>query len=1472
MYKNYFNSETHTQLVSSQSNVIGLLLMVLFFTFSSNLSAQCSITSTTNASALTCGTAPLSSCGGILYIGDGTNAMSLNMDGNLNLSCTGLGAIQLIVRNNATLNFAASNNPNLTLASGSSIKFESGSSLVKGSPCSASKTITIGTSVISSCNGGGSGAIDFDTFFSQGGTCTTYSLTSIAAVATSCTTAKTSNVTLTSTAAGLPVGSYTVTYSLSYNGNSTSYTAPMTVTTAGSGQFTASLSIMGANNSTTIRVDNIARGSCNNAISSNNVSNTINQYQPIKPNITTIYASYPVCSTSRVQWNNDTFVSGYFLDVSASNSFGSYVPGYQDLNVGNVNQYDVTGLTPGTTYYYRIRNNNLGCGVSVNSNTYSFTTTGIATPGTISGNASQCASVPNQTYSITAVSGALSYTWSVPSGWTITSGTNSNSITVTTGSAGGNITVVANGSSGCNSGTSTLAVTIGGSVSSASSTPVVCVNNAIPTITHATTGFTAITNSGVSGANGLPAGVSATFASNTITITGTPTTSVGSPFTYNIPLTSSSCGTGNATGTITVNAAPSAPSATAATSISCAGFTANWGAVAGATKYYLEVSPDSGFSNYNIGGFSNQDAGNMTSYNVTGLQSGQTYYYRVRAFNSCGTSVNSTRITVTVNASPTGLSYTTASPVYCLGTAITTNSATLTGTGTFSVSPALPAGLSLNSSTGAITGTPTTATAVANYIVTATNSCGSVQTTLNITVNAKPVIADKVVAAICSGGSFTLQPINGTDVVPASTTYSWSAPVVTGISGLSSGSGASNISGTLTNTTTAAINVVYTVTPTGPAASSCSGSSFTVTVTVNAPVTAGVIGTNQTICSGTAPITLTSTTAGTGSGTITYEWQTNASGSYVTIGGATLATYSPPVLNAATSYQRRTVSVNAGTTCYSAYTTPVVITVNSSTIVPSTAVEGVYTFRIDNPNTYTTAKADGGQYASVNVVQGFTYTFSVGDTFSGLSEVLTILDASNSNVTPAASASGATGASITNWVSSLSGTIKVVLSSGNCAPNGTLGTLGIKLDLVGINDTKDNQLAYGADSWIGHVYNYPGGASPATGAYNAAMFSPSGLTGYAGYYTEAKNFGLQQFGGGNQFSFPLLSNGVNYTNIDTQSFAVRYRMNSTLAAGCYLVSIKGDDGTRLYIDSTTPVANLNNWSDHGTQTNASVLVSFPTSSTNLVFDYYENGGLSEVYFNIIAYNQASNKITPAKTSVCSGTTTVITGTYDYDGNSGNTNSNPSFTFSWKSNTDGAGWVTIPGVTSLDYTPPALTTTTNNIVTQYTRTSIPVSGSCASYESDPITITTTPVPATPGVISGTASQCPSLTSQNYSIVAVANATSYAWTVPAGWSITAGATTRSITVTTGTAGQNGDITVTAKNTCATSSPQNLAVTVNDKPTIATISSPAALCSGGSLNPTAPTVTANGTVVSSQGWELETGVATGLYASITVPYTVA
>ena len=54
-------------------------------------------------------------------------------------------------------------------------------------------------------------------------------------------------------------------------------------------------------------------------------------------------------------WERVSEAQGYLLDVSKSSSFSSYLDGYHDLDVGDAEGRVVTGLEPGTTYYYRVR-------------------------------------------------------------------------------------------------------------------------------------------------------------------------------------------------------------------------------------------------------------------------------------------------------------------------------------------------------------------------------------------------------------------------------------------------------------------------------------------------------------------------------------------------------------------------------------------------------------------------------------------------------------------------------------------------------------------------------------------------------------------------------------------------------------------------------------------------------------------------------------------------------------------------------------------------------------------------------------------------------------------------------------------------------------------------------------------------------------------------------------------------------------
>jgi hypothetical protein len=63
----------------------------------------------------------------------------------------------------------------------------------------------------------------------------------------------------------------------------------------------------------------------------------------------------PTRSSFPANWNIIGGATGYRLDVSTSRSFESYVSGYQNLDVGDMTSRVVSGLSPGTTYYYRVR-------------------------------------------------------------------------------------------------------------------------------------------------------------------------------------------------------------------------------------------------------------------------------------------------------------------------------------------------------------------------------------------------------------------------------------------------------------------------------------------------------------------------------------------------------------------------------------------------------------------------------------------------------------------------------------------------------------------------------------------------------------------------------------------------------------------------------------------------------------------------------------------------------------------------------------------------------------------------------------------------------------------------------------------------------------------------------------------------------------------------------------------------------------
>ena len=282
-----------------------------------------------------------------------------------------------------------------------------------------------------------------------------------------------------------------------------------------------------------------------------------------------------------------------------------------------------------------------GCG-SVNA-TGSITVAAACAAGAASSSPTLTVSMvmTNITHTTTIATGIGTVT-GLPTG--VTAAWASNVITISgTPTAAGtfNYTIPLTGTS-CSSvnATGTITVAAACAAGAASSSPTLTVSTVMTNITHTTTIAT-----GIGTSTGLPAGVTAAWASNVITISGTPT--AAGTFNYTIPLTGTSCSSVNATGTITVTTAmvPGAPTSVVATagvasaSIAFVAPSSTGGSVI--TGYTVTSSP---------GGITAM--GTTSPINVTGLTNGTAYTFTVVATNAVGNSVASAASAAVTPAAP----------------------------------------------------------------------------------------------------------------------------------------------------------------------------------------------------------------------------------------------------------------------------------------------------------------------------------------------------------------------------------------------------------------------------------------------------------------------------------------------------------------------------------------------------------------------------------------------------------------------------------------------------------------------------------------------------------------------------------------------------------------------------------------------------------------------------------------------------
>ncbi|MEI7724996.1 MAG: hypothetical protein WCK09_07810, partial [Bacteroidota bacterium] len=201
-----------------------------------------------------------------------------------------------------------------------------------------------------------------------------------------------------------------------------------------------------------------------------------------------------------------------------------------------------------------------------------------------------------------------------------------------------------------------------------------------------------------------------------------------------------------------------------------------------------------------------------------------------------------------------------------------------------------------------------------------------------LTVNATPSAPGVTGATVCNGSTAVLSASGAV----AGDLYKW-------YNASSGGTLLKTSSGNTDNTyTTVALSITTDYWTSIISALGCEGPRTKVTATVNGNLSAGAIAGDQTICSQGDPVAFTSTTPGTGDGTISYLWEKAVSpfSSWSVISGATNATYDPPSgLTATTRYHRITKSSLNGTDCYSPATAPVTVTVNQRH-----KISGVFTY------------------------------------------------------------------------------------------------------------------------------------------------------------------------------------------------------------------------------------------------------------------------------------------------------------------------------------------------------------------------------------------------------------------------------------------------------------------------------------------------------------------------------------------------
>jgi hypothetical protein len=548
-----------------------------------------------------------------------------------------------------------------------------------------------------------------------------------------------------------------------------------------------------------------------------------------------------------------------------------------------------------TTYFSQAVTD--GCGASGVSNAIKVTVNPLPlAAGTITGPTTFCPSQAGVAYSIPAVTNATGYTWTLPTGATIASGSGTNSITVNFATTSGTITVKPTNSCG-NGATSSIAVSMTALPSAAgvftTSTATTCAGQTGVVYTiAAVTGATSY-------AWTIPSDATITSASNTNSITVTFGLASG-----NVSVTpTNTCGTGTArTIAVTVINIPSAAGTMTGLSDICkpqTGLTYSIAAVTGATSYSWTVP--SGVT-ITAGSTTRSITVNFTSTSVSGN-------IVVTPINSCGNGA-STTYPVTVSSVPPGAASTISGPASACAGSIGLVYTVPTVTGATVYTWVVPTGTVITAGSNTSSITVNLGSTTGNFKVTPSNACGNgtISSAFNVTVNPYPGTAGTITGntTLCGGTSQSYI----TAAVTNASTYNWALP--TG-SVITSGAGTRSIVVTM-----GTVSGNITVTPNN----SCGdGTPSTIAVTINNPAAAaGAISGPTEVCKSATGIvySIPAVTGATG-----YTWVL-PSGTTITSGTNTNS------ITTSIGSNSGTISVTPTQSCGNGASASLAITISSS--------------------------------------------------------------------------------------------------------------------------------------------------------------------------------------------------------------------------------------------------------------------------------------------------------------------------------------------------------------------------------------------------------------------------------------------------------------------------------------------------------------------------------------------------------------